>query len=125
MLALRMGPLLLGLGLLVFWGINRDTPHAGGGLIFLDAMLSVVSFTMAALAPTAVGPRSRPVAPLILSLALFGIWIAGLTSGASPVFCWWNFAFACGYLLVAIAAVFVRGESETSSSREEQVRRSA
>lgn len=96
--------LALSFGLVVLWLVGLER----GGvpwMAWIDLALGVAAFLLAVI----VSPRSRASVrvggPLTLSAGLFVLWLAGVST-ASPALwlAWWNFAFACAFLLLGLAA---------------------
>jgi hypothetical protein len=81
---------------------------------------------------SAAGPRARPVGGAIgLAVGLFVMWIIGLATSPYVWLPWWNFGFACAFLLLGIfggavppAAGRRPGEIERMEERE-RIRRGA
>jgi hypothetical protein len=91
----------LGIGLLVLW-IAGLAYHAPAALTWLDGAAALVAVGISA--AFAVGPSAGMVAAGFLSLGLFVLWIVGLAVGGANWLAWWTFWFACGFLLLAVAA---------------------
>ncbi len=92
----------LGTGLLVLWlvGINHSADTVSW-LDFVGGALSIIGG--AALAPR-VARGVHVGEPLVLALGLFALWVAALFLDVPLWKAWWNFAFACAYLVLAVAA---------------------
>jgi hypothetical protein len=111
----RTWSLVLGLGLVIL-GLGGLSQLTGGTwMAWLDIIVGLVSFFAAgssAMAPATEGGR-QPAGSgglLTLSVFLFAMWLIGLVTGSvAKSILWWNFAFACAYGLVAIAAYARRG----------------
>src|SRR5689334_12071035 len=91
---------ILGIGLLILWLVGLQTGGWLTWLIFVAGCLSII----AGFALPAEGPRSaRLSVPLALAIGLYVLWIIGLAVGKAAWKDWWTFAFACAYLLLAVA----------------------
>ncbi len=93
----------LGIGLLILWIVGLQAGSAGW-LLWLDFVGGVLSIIGGAALTDAVARYGRLGEPLFLSVGLFVLWIIALAVGMAAWKTWWTFAFACAYLLVALAA---------------------
>src|SRR5690349_21661009 len=94
----------LGVGLVILGLAGLSGPF-GSWMAWLDFVAALGSFVIAAsIMPTDL-ETARASSPLILSLGLFVMWIVGLvTASAVGWLSWWNFAFACAYLILGLVA---------------------
>ena len=99
----RVGAVILGVGLVVLWivGVNHA---ATSWLTWMDGLAGLVSFVVAALAPSEPG-RASAGGPGVIGFALIGLWIVGMATRATGWLTWWTFAFGCAYVVVAMASM--------------------
>ena len=108
----------LGIGLLIlgFTGILRSSGDSWIG--WLDIVGAVFSFITAASAATTSDPKAGPLG---ISAGLFVIWLlAVVTATVSTPIIWWNFAFACAYLLVGGVGHEEKQKSLASAPRHDE-----
>jgi hypothetical protein len=94
----------LGIGLAILWIAGLSSPYAPGWLTWLDGIAALCAFTIAASSQIYETRGRRMGGPIALSVALFGIAIVALGSGAVAWLSWWTFAFACAFLVLGVAA---------------------
>ena len=108
----RTWMIILGCALALLWllGLAADRQVT---MLWFDAVAALLSFAAAGLLHEHdLGP-TRAGAPAVLAFALAAIWIVGLAMRQPPWAVWANFALACGYFGLAIAAA-VSGQRELS-----------
>jgi hypothetical protein len=98
----RVGAVILGVGLVVLWivGMNHT---ATAWLTWMNGIAGLVSFVVAALAPSEEG-RASAGGPGVIGFALVGFWIIALATHATEWLSWWTFGFGCAYIIVAMAS---------------------
>jgi hypothetical protein len=89
--------LAVGLLTLCLVGLNQ---HATGWLTWLDGVGALFGFAIAAGALSAFGAGGS----IALAIGLGVLWLVGLAQQRESWLVWWTFAFACAYLVLAIAA---------------------
>ena len=94
---------ILGLGLVVLFIAGLNTAGAHGWLTWLDLVMAICSFTVAGVAAPDASKGTRSGGPVAISIGLFALWIIALATGVVASMAWWNFAFACAFLVVGIA----------------------
>jgi hypothetical protein len=95
------------MGLLVLWlaGIRMHSVGWQMWLVFAGGCLSLLG----ALYTPADASRGRlRIVPLAISIGLYALWFIGRKVGNASWKNWWIFAFACAYLLVALAEASIR-----------------
>jgi hypothetical protein len=94
---------VLGFALALLWllGLAADR-HVT--LLWFDAVAAALSFTQAALMREDELGTTRGGGPAVIGLGLAAVWIAGMAMREPPWAVWANFALACGYIGLAIAA---------------------
>lgn len=99
----------LALGLLVLWMAGINSPVSQPWIAWADMVVGALAFFFAANINEA-SPKSRLVGgPVLISAVLFLCWLGGVASATGTSWlAWWNFAFACAYLLVGILASAAR-----------------
>lgn len=100
----RAWSIVFGIGLGILWLVGLSTPGEGNWLTWLTGIAALGSFILAVVADPASPRRVRAGGAFTLSAGLFVLWIAGLAAGAQPYMAWWDFAFACGYLILGVSA---------------------
>jgi len=108
--------IILGFALALLWllGLAADRSVT---LLWFDAVAAVLSFTQAALIHEQDLGATRGGGPALLGLGLAAVWIAGLAMREPPWAVWANFALACGYLGLAIAAAASREREVSGHAR--------
>jgi hypothetical protein len=103
---IRGTSIVLGVGLLLLWIIGLAN-HATGWLTWLNAVGAVSAFGIAAaMVPNRTTNYAMPVGgPIGLGIALFLLWIVGLSTDATGWLAWWTFAFGCGFLVTGLLAI--------------------
>jgi hypothetical protein len=106
---MRTAHIALGVGLVILWiaGLAR---HSTPWMSWLDGLAGLIAFAGAASAGR--DARVGQWASAGLTVGLFALWIIGLSVDASRALSWWNFAFACAFLLLAVTAGSWRGVAE-------------
>jgi thiol:disulfide interchange protein len=120
----------LGVGLILLWiaGLSAPSP---GWLAWLDGLAGLFAFIIAGMNFPLVKRSVRTGGPIALAVGLFVMWVAGMATGAPTWLAWWNFAFACAFLLVGISAgvaapsMIEHRAGETRRTIEEQGTRDA
>jgi hypothetical protein len=99
----RTWMIVLGFALALLWllGLAADRQVT---LLWFDAVAALLSFAAAGLIDEHDLGARRAGAPAVLGFGLAAVWIAGLAMRAPPWAVWANFALACGYFGLAIAA---------------------
>ncbi len=112
---------ILGVGLIVLWIAGISTVNASGWLTWLDGVAGVAALVFAG----SLGPessRSSLTGGCIgMAAALFVLWGAALIVGVVPWMTWWNFAFACTFLVLTAAS----GRDQNRFDNQMPFRRSA
>jgi hypothetical protein len=108
----RKGVVVLGvaLALLCALGLAADRRAV---LLWFDAVAAVLSFGAAGLVRERELGASRGGGPAVLGLGLGVLWAVGLAARQQPWAVWANFALACAYLVLAIAAA-TRGHRQAA-----------
>jgi len=95
---------VLGIGMVVLWIAGLSSPIASRWMVWLDLVAAALTFIGVAGTRETTDRSTRAGGTIALSAGVFAIWLGGMVNGAVPWLTWWNFIFACGYLLVGIAA---------------------
>jgi hypothetical protein len=106
---MRTAHIALGVGLVILW-IAGLANHSTSWMTWLDGLAGLVALAGAATAGR--DARGGQWTSAGLTVGLFALWIIGLSAHASRPLSWWNFAFACAFLLVAVTAGSWRGIGE-------------
>lgn len=101
---LRRISAVLGIGLVILWIVGLGSPEAERWLVWLDGAAALCAFGIAGMAPEVSTRASRVGSTFALSAGLYALWIIGLATDATRWMCWWNFAFACAFLLTGLSA---------------------
>ena len=117
---MRAGLAVLGMGLSFLWIAGLNDPELPSWFVWADFAVAIASLMAAAvpvLTRAGMVPVSRTVGgrdfgavsaaimralPFGCALALFALWIIGISTGAVSWFAWWTFAFASAYLVVGL-----------------------
>ncbi len=94
--------IILGIGLLILWLVQ--VAYSGDAITWLDGLGGVLSIVAGALLAPRLARAAHIGEPLVLAIGLFVLWIVALAVGMPLWKAWWNFAFACAYLILTIAA---------------------
>ncbi len=113
---------LLGVGLLILWVAELGSPDSPSWLTWLDGIAVLGAFGIAIYGQSMRTKGRRAAGPLIISAGLFALWIAALISNIVPWPTWFNFAFACAFLILGLLVgserrAEVRGPSEIEKER--------
>lgn len=92
---------VLAVGLVVLWIVALGQ-HATVWLAWLALIGGLCGFGIALGAGDPAGRMMGVGAPIALAIGLFVLWIIGLATRANTWLTWWDFAFACAFLLVGI-----------------------
>jgi hypothetical protein len=92
----------LGLGLVILW-IAGLAYHGMRWLTLLDGVAALGSVLVAA--AFAVAPLAGTALSATVSLGLFLLWLIAIAAGGGSALAWWNFGFACAFMVVAAASV--------------------
>jgi hypothetical protein len=120
---LRTWLTVLGIGMVVLWIAGLSSPVESRWMTWLDLVAAALTFVGVAFTTPATARNTRVSGTIALASGLFGLWVNGLIHHAVPWLTWWNFLFACAYLVVGIAAS--RGDVSASGERTVPFRRSA
>jgi hypothetical protein len=108
---IRGTSIVLGAGLLLLWIIGLAN-HATPWLTWLDAVGAVVAFGIAAAMVSHPPNYAMPVGgPIGLGIALFVLWIVGLSTNSTGWLAWWTFAFGCAFMVTGLLAIGERSPS--------------
>lgn len=102
---------VLGIGLVLLGLAGLGNVNGGTWISWLDFVAALGSFIVAGMIRPELEamPAGRFSGPALISGSLFVMWIIGLATGSVPSsIVWWNFAFACAYGLLALAASSTR-----------------
>jgi hypothetical protein len=121
---------ILGIGLVILWIAGLSSATAPAWLTWLDAAAAVWAFIIAAGTPVDARTAMRAGNPIALSIGLFAFWIIGLATSGPAWQDWWNFAFACAFLVLGFAGGMagrraVPTSTVTPSEEERRFRRRA
>src|SRR5579885_1766130 len=105
--------IIFGIGLGILWLAGLGAPSATPWMTWLDAVGALCAFLIAAGVSDGSARGRRVSSTLLLSIGLYVLWIAGLSSGVVAWQNWWTFAFACGFLILAIGSGAMRRVSAT------------
>jgi ABC-type transport system involved in cytochrome c biogenesis permease subunit len=108
---------ILGLGLVVLWVAGLSSPDAANWMTWLDGLAALCAFGIAAYATPYATRNSRAGMPIVLSVGLFILWLAGQSAGVVPWMSWWNFAFACAFLILGIYSMMERRRPVSQQQR--------
>jgi hypothetical protein len=92
----------LGVGLVILWLTGRAY-GAPAWLAWLDGIAALVAFGLAAVFTAAV--RFGAAIAGFLALGLIVLWVVALATHHGMWLGWWDFAFACAFLLLAARAL--------------------
>ena len=96
--------IILGLGLVVLWVVAISQAGVTSWLTWLDGIVGVCAVIMG-LAMSANSARSfRVGGPVIVAIALFVLWIIGLSVTATAWLACWTFGFGCAFLITGFAS---------------------
>jgi hypothetical protein len=115
---------VLGLGLAALWVAGLNSPIAPRWFTWFDGLAAAGAFIVAAMMQSYDTRAKRVGGPITLAIGLLVLWIIGLATGAVGWMSWWTFAFACGFLTLAVAAggpAPVTGETEIRTTRPEEL----
>src|ERR1700722_16549841 len=90
---------LMGVGLAVLWLAGLGSPTSVAWVTWLDFVAGLWAFGIVAGGRINFRIGERADSAIALSVGLFAIWIVGLTTIAPGWQSWWNFGFACGFLV--------------------------
>jgi hypothetical protein len=94
----------LSIGMVVLWAVGLAGTGNSTAVAWLDLVAAVLGF-MGASSITYTTPRGTVSGGTIaLSLGIFGIFIGSLVNAVPSWQTWWNFGFACAYLILGIYA---------------------
>ena len=100
----RQISVVLGIGLVILW-ITELNMNITPWLTWFDLAAGICAFVIAGILDERSPQNVRVAAPIALSLGLFALWIISLEASGAPVWQpWWNFGFACAFLLTGLAA---------------------
>ncbi len=118
---------ILGVGLIVLWIVGLGNPNTSSWLTWMDGIAALCAFGIAAFTPDYATRSTRMGLPMAMSVALFAFWLIALSTGVSAGMTWWNFAFACAFLILGISNGAERPvpmvESTTTDLNRERERR--
>jgi hypothetical protein len=112
----RFWSVVLGIGLILLWIAELGSPGFGGyvpsagtataarWITWLDLVGAFFAFVIAGVSYSHARRSARAAGPIALAIGLFVLWIVGLASNVVPWVSWWNFAFACAFLLMGIGS---------------------
>jgi hypothetical protein len=106
----------LGLGLLLMWVVGL-VDGSTWWLVWLDGVVAVLSFLVAAATSSSSGPVAASAGPGLLGVALGVLFILGLVANASAWLVWFTLAFAGGELALASLSFVARSVEPRSYSR--------
>jgi hypothetical protein len=110
---IRGSSIVLGVGMIVLWLVGL-VHHATPWLTWLTAVGAVAAFGIAAgITPDRRGLALPVGAPIGLSIALFLLWIVGVSSGATAWMAWCVFAFGVAFTALGLLAIGERTSSTT------------
>lgn len=92
---------ILGAGLIVLWIVALGQ-HATVWLTWLALVAGLCGLGIALGAGDNAGRLLGVGAPIALAVGLFVLWIIGLATRADTWLTWWDFAFACAFLLLGL-----------------------
>ncbi len=98
--------IVLGVGLTLLWLAGLNMPGAVTWVAWADLVAGIVSFGTAVMIPSSERDRKHLAqvgGPILLSVALFIVWIFGVAMVGSNSLLWWNFGFAAVFLALGIA----------------------
>lgn len=125
---------IFGICLVSLWLVGLVSPQAASWMTWLDGAGGLLAFLIAS---TIGQNRSRSFligAPAALGLGLFAMWMIGILTNGTVWQNWWNFAIACGFVLVATAGgrkasmlvgIDELGQHPRSEKEQERIRRTA
>ena len=99
----RKGVVILGIGLALLAAIGLAVDRQAH-LLWFDVLAAVLSIGEVGLINERDLAAAAGAGPAVIAVGLTAVWIVGLASHQPAWTVWANFAFACAYLLLAIAA---------------------
>jgi len=104
----------LGAGLLVLAIIALLT-EPGSWLSWCDLVGAWAAYFVAADIKSESTRGQRVTGPMLLSLALFGAWVAAVQEEELRWLTWWTFAFACAFLILGVVRL-IKKEKELNGT---------
>jgi len=94
---------IFGVCLVILWITALNAPDAASWMTWLDGVAAIGAFIVSGTADPTLPRMQRVAGPIALSIGLYALWVIGLATSAVPWLCWWTFAFASAFLVLAVA----------------------